>query len=66
MGSDSDFDIMKEAVTVLDEFSITSEISVISAHRTPRDLEALCIIRQREGTQGNHSRSRRRRAPFPA
>jgi len=29
MGSDSDFDIMKEAVTVLDEFSITSEISVI-------------------------------------
>ena len=39
MGSDSDFDIMKEAAIVLDEFCITSEISVISAHRTPHDLE---------------------------
>jgi 5-(carboxyamino)imidazole ribonucleotide mutase len=39
MGSDSDFDIMKEASTVLDEFGVPSEISVISAHRTPRDLE---------------------------
>ena len=39
MGSDSDFEIMKEAAIVLDEFGITSEISVISAHRTPHDLE---------------------------
>ncbi len=39
MGSDSDFDIMKEASLVLDEFGIPSEISVISAHRTPHDLE---------------------------
>ncbi|NTW57173.1 MAG: 5-(carboxyamino)imidazole ribonucleotide mutase [Chlorobiaceae bacterium] len=39
MGSDSDFDIMKEASLVLDEFGIPSEISVISAHRTPQDLE---------------------------
>ena len=39
MGSDSDFDIMKEATVVLDEFAIASEISVISAHRTPHDLE---------------------------
>jgi 5-(carboxyamino)imidazole ribonucleotide mutase len=39
MGSDSDFDIMKEAVVALDEFAIASEISVISAHRTPHDLE---------------------------
>jgi len=39
MGSDSDFDIMKEAVHVLDEFGIPYEISVISAHRTPQDLE---------------------------
>jgi 5-(carboxyamino)imidazole ribonucleotide mutase len=40
MGSDSDFDIMKEATQVCDEFGIASEISVISAHRTPHDLEA--------------------------
>ena len=39
MGSDSDFDIMKEAIQVCDEFGIASEISVISAHRTPHDLE---------------------------
>ena len=39
MGSDSDFDIMKEASETLDDFKIASEISVISAHRTPHDLE---------------------------
>ncbi|MEI8102019.1 MAG: 5-(carboxyamino)imidazole ribonucleotide mutase [Chlorobium sp.] len=39
MGSDSDFDIMKEASETLDDFKIPSEISVISAHRTPHDLE---------------------------
>ncbi len=39
MGSDSDFDIMKEASLILDGFGICSEISVISAHRTPHDLE---------------------------
>ncbi|NTV98906.1 MAG: 5-(carboxyamino)imidazole ribonucleotide mutase [Chlorobiaceae bacterium] len=39
MGSDSDFDIMKEAALVLEEFGIPFEISVISAHRTPLDLE---------------------------
>ena len=39
MGSDSDFDIMKEAASVFDEFNIPYEVSVISAHRTPKDLE---------------------------
>jgi 5-(carboxyamino)imidazole ribonucleotide mutase len=39
MGSDSDFDIMKEAASVLDEFNIPYEVSVISAHRTPSELE---------------------------
>ena len=39
MGSDSDFDIMREAADTLDDFHIASEISVISAHRTPQDLE---------------------------
>ncbi|MEI6846479.1 MAG: 5-(carboxyamino)imidazole ribonucleotide mutase [Chlorobiaceae bacterium] len=39
MGSDSDFEIMKEASLVLDEFKVSSELSVISAHRTPHDLE---------------------------
>jgi 5-(carboxyamino)imidazole ribonucleotide mutase len=35
MGSDSDLLIMKEAAQVLDEFQITYEIKIVSAHRTP-------------------------------
>ncbi|RXK82744.1 5-(carboxyamino)imidazole ribonucleotide mutase [Chlorobaculum sp. 24CR] len=49
MGSDSDFDIMKEAATVLDEFGIPFEISVISAHRTPGDLEAYASSAEERG-----------------
>lgn len=39
MGSDSDWPTMKAAADALDEFGIPSETKVISAHRTPRDLE---------------------------
>ena len=35
MGSDSDWDIVKSAVAVLDDFGIGYEVRVISAHRTP-------------------------------
>jgi len=49
MGSDSDFEIMKEAVYVLDEFGIASEISVISAHRTPQDLEKYAVTARTRG-----------------
>jgi 5-(carboxyamino)imidazole ribonucleotide mutase len=49
MGSDSDFDIMKEAAIVLDEFGIPFEISVISAHRTPGDLEAYASSAEERG-----------------
>ncbi len=38
MGSDSDLEVMKDAAIVLDEFGITSEITIISAHRTPQRL----------------------------
>lgn len=49
MGSDSDFDIMKEAASVLDEFGIPFEMSVISAHRTPGDLETYASSAQERG-----------------
>jgi 5-(carboxyamino)imidazole ribonucleotide mutase len=49
MGSDSDFDIMKEAADVLVEFGIPYEISVISAHRTPTDLEAYASTAEERG-----------------
>jgi 5-(carboxyamino)imidazole ribonucleotide mutase len=39
MGSDSDWPTMKAAAGVLTEFGINSEAKVISAHRTPQDLE---------------------------
>lgn len=35
MGSDSDFEVMKEAALVLEEFNIPYEIKIVSAHRTP-------------------------------
>ena len=35
MGSDSDLDIMSTAAKTLDEFGITNEVRIISAHRTP-------------------------------
>ena len=40
MGSDSDWPTMKAAAEALNEFGIASEAKVISAHRTPHDLEA--------------------------
>lgn len=37
MGSKSDLDIMEGVKKVLDEFGITSELRVLSAHRTPKE-----------------------------
>src|SRR3989344_7856338 len=37
MGSDSDLPVMQEAAKVLKEFGIESEVSVLSAHRTPEE-----------------------------
>ncbi|MEW6604708.1 MAG: 5-(carboxyamino)imidazole ribonucleotide mutase [Thermoproteota archaeon] len=38
MGSDSDLPIMKEAKEVLDSFGIPNEITIVSAHRTPKRM----------------------------
>ena len=35
MGSRSDWDTMQSAVQILEEFKITNEVRVVSAHRTP-------------------------------
>ncbi|HTW90115.1 MAG TPA: 5-(carboxyamino)imidazole ribonucleotide mutase [bacterium] len=35
MGSDSDLPVMSETKSVLDEFGVTSEVQIVSAHRTP-------------------------------
>ena len=39
MGSDSDMPVMKQAAEILDEFGVSYEIKITSAHRTP-DLMA--------------------------
>lgn len=38
MGSDSDLDVMKEAAFVLDEYGVSYDIKIMSAHRSPDDV----------------------------
>ena len=38
MGSDSDLKTLKPAIDVLDEFEINTEVSILSAHRTPIEM----------------------------
>ena len=40
MGSSSDYEVMREAVGVLDDFGVAREVHVLSAHRTPEDMLA--------------------------
>lgn len=38
MGSSSDWDVMKNAAQILDEFGVAYETLVVSAHRMPHDM----------------------------
>ncbi|MES2649936.1 MAG: 5-(carboxyamino)imidazole ribonucleotide mutase [Bacteroidota bacterium] len=38
MGSDSDLKIMQEAATILKQFEIPFELTIVSAHRTPQRM----------------------------
>lgn len=38
MGSDSDLPTMKDAIAVCDDFGITHEVAIVSAHRTPERM----------------------------
>lgn len=38
MGSSSDYPVMKGAAEMLERFSVTHEVRVLSAHRTPHDM----------------------------
>lgn len=51
MGSDSDLSIMKEAAALLDEFSVPYEITVISAHRTPKRMIAYAETAKKRGLE---------------
>ena len=38
MGSDSDLPVMQEAIQILSDFGIETEVDIVSAHRTPEKL----------------------------
>jgi 5-(carboxyamino)imidazole ribonucleotide mutase len=49
MGSDSDLTVMREAANALDEFGVSHEVRVISAHRTP---QAMLVYGERAAERG--------------
>jgi phosphoribosylaminoimidazole carboxylase PurE protein len=49
MGSDSDLDVMLDAVKVLDDLEIGSEVVVASAHRTPAKAQDYAASAQGRG-----------------
>jgi len=52
MGSSSDWDIMKHAVAILEDFGIPHETRVVSAHRMPLDMVEYAESATRRGLRG--------------
>jgi len=52
MGSSSDWDIMKHAVAILDEFGLAHETRVVSAHRMPQDMADYGAAAAQRGLKG--------------
>lgn len=51
MGSSSDWETMKEAVTILETFGIDYETSVVSAHRTPLTMVDFAKSARKKGIE---------------
>jgi 5-(carboxyamino)imidazole ribonucleotide mutase len=51
MGSSSDWDTMQHAVHILQQFGITHEARVVSAHRMPDDMFAYAETARARGLQ---------------
>jgi len=49
MGSDSDLSVMQEAISILEEFDIAYEITIVSAHRTPKRMYAYAETAEKKG-----------------
>lgn len=49
IGSRSDYDIVKPAITVLDRFGVESEIRIISAHRSPNEAHDFAVSAEERG-----------------
>lgn len=51
MGSDSDFDVVKKTLSVLERFEIDYDVQVISAHRNPEIIFDYASKAQEEGIE---------------
>lgn len=51
MGSQSDYEIVREAVNILKEFKVDAEVKVLSAHRTPKELAQYVESAAKRGTK---------------
>ena len=51
MGSKSDFDVVKPAVSVLKKFGVETEVRVISAHRTPDEAHEFAANARKNGME---------------
>ncbi len=51
MGSDSDLPIMQDAVDVLEEFEISYDLTVCSAHRLPRETADYALTAEERGME---------------
>lgn len=49
MGSDSDLPVMQETAKVLDTFSIPYELTIVSAHRTPKRMYDFVLHAEKHG-----------------
>jgi len=52
MGSSSDWEVMKHAVTMLEDFGVPFEARVISAHRMPQDMAEYGAAAHGRGLRG--------------
>ena len=51
MGSDSDLSVMKEAVDLLDSFGVPNEVTIVSAHRTPKRMHSYANSAKKRGIE---------------
>jgi 5-(carboxyamino)imidazole ribonucleotide mutase len=49
MGSDSDLEVMQDAAKTLDDFEVPYELTIVSAHRTPKRMEAYASSAEKKG-----------------
>lgn len=51
MGSDSDLRVMQKAADILDQLLIASEVTIVSAHRTPRRMFEYALAAESRGVR---------------